>query len=151
MSPTSHRLPQCRAKVISSANVIVPHQLTSVLRKKSHIFTYSGGFFSQIPRSSKSCTNKRRTFQFVGSQNFVLTLLQAEPTLIAARCQYIHQHPDVITVRIFTVFSVLTEPAELLLPRTVGVVMVTCRQLKNRNVDRQIWTFLCSNSPLLKQ
>lgn len=98
--------------------------------------------FTQIPRCSKSCTNKRRTFQFVRSQNFVLTLLQAEPALIAAHCQYIHQDPDVITVRIFTVFSVLTEPAELLLPRTVGVVMVTCRQLKNRNVDRQIWTFL---------
>lgn len=124
------------------------HQCTT--EKKPHLYI-QWGVFSQIPRSSKSCTNKRRTFQFVGSQNFVLTLLQAEPTLIAARCQYIHQHPDVITVRIFTVFSVLTEPAELLLPRTVGVVMVTCRQLKNRNVDRQIWTFLCSNSPLLKQ
>jgi len=36
------------------------------------------------------------------------------------------------------------EPAELLLASSVGVVMVTCRQLKKRNGDTQIWTFRSS-------
>lgn len=40
-----------------------------------------------------------------------------------------------------SLFSVLMEPAELLLPRIVGVVMVTCRQLKKGIADRRFWTF----------